>query len=380
MAFPTTISNVTFNALHGQGRSRPYISAGGNVYMVLIDSVSGTDIDVLKATDPTSSFSVVASTTLTTGNPDGVGTVQDGDTIHIVTTDSANDVLYHLFDMSDDTWTTQNEDTTGTSDNDSTPGRGCSIAVETDGSIIIMYQGVEENVGGLRNRVSIGHKPVSGSWTPDLALDAGGAVSYAVGGVVRGEANKFHLIFVSSTDANILHRSVQDVDGTVGVVETVNDTGISTDIGYSSLVPVYYDDGGIERVTVGWFQESSGKVFTSEIDDDGTPGAEEVVNATVGVNFASVLAVDEKTVWALWNGVDSDLFSDSNVDSAGWGTDNEELDAITLNNITANIYQRGSDVVWAYVYDDLGTIKYNEKVLRTVSGSTGVAGHLGFNL
>ena len=76
--------------------------------------------------------------------------------------------------------------------------------------------------------------------------------------------------------------------------------------------------------------------------------------------------MDETTVWALISHSSQDLFSDSNNDSAGWGTDTEELDAVTINNITSNVYQRGSDIVLAYVYDDAATIKYNEKVLRTI--------------
>ncbi len=67
-------------------------------------------------------------------------------------------------------------------------------------------------------------------------------------------------------------------------------------------------------------------------------------------------------------GVDQDLYYlTSTNNGTDWDTETEEIDAITVNFISANIYVRGSDTVMAYVYDDAGTQKYNEKVL--ISGA-----------
>ena len=71
----------------------------------------------------------------------------------------------------------------------------------------------------------------------------------------------------------------------------------------------------------------------------------------------------------IFAGSGSDIFTDSNNDRGGWGTDVEELDGITCNLITSNVYTRAGVVVLAYVYDDGGTIKYNEKFLRIVDNS-----------
>jgi len=217
---------------------------------------------------------------------------------------------------------------------------------------------------GAKDRVDFA-KRVGGSWTADQAVDDGGKVNFRAGGLCRGESDKFHLMYQDATNFDAVHKSLTlGSPDTLSSAENVNDNaggGVGT-----VSAPVYYDDAGVERITAIWERGSDGNQYSSEIDDDGTPGAEEVITGTSS-GIANCPAVDEKTVWFLWKGADSDLFSDSNVNSAGWGTDNEELDNITLNFLRSNIYQRGSDVVLAYVYEDVSTIRYNEKVLRTVS-------------
>ena len=368
MALPTTISSVVFRALTSQGRTRPYISSAGNVYVFLVQSADASVISVQKATDPTSSFSEIATVDITATQV-GMGTFQDGDNIHIATAGNDEQLEYHVFSMSSDTFTTSNEDTTGETDN--IDNRAISISLETDGSIIIFYQGASDIAMGAKTRVDRAYKPSGGGWTVDQAVDAGGVVNYFLGGIVRGEANKFHLTFKDDTNNDAKHRSVQDVDGTLSTVEDLNDSNTSG-LDFVVIPPVYYDDDGVERITACWGRVNSTRVMTSEIDDDGTPGAQEVASDIADLKFgefnASVIAVDVKTVWLLYSdSSSSDVFSDSNDNSGGWGADVEELDAITCNLITSNVYQRGSDIVLAHVYDDGGTIKYNEKVLRTVA-------------
>ena len=84
VALPTTISGVDFLDTASQGRSKPHISSAGNVYKVFRDGTANDGLDVYKATDPTDSFSQVASVTIN-GAANillGIATFQDGDNLH----------------------------------------------------------------------------------------------------------------------------------------------------------------------------------------------------------------------------------------------------------------------------------------------------------
>ena len=375
MALPTTISGVIFNATDSQGRNRSYTSSGGNVYHVFKDSTDGFALDIYKATDPTTSFSQIATLNLTgSAVIFGIGTFQDGDNIHIATqVGASNRIWYHVFSMSSDTFTTSNEEVTSAVGTNIQPDKAISIAVETGGDIIIAYQAASDNVMGQKERVDYAYK-TGGSWTVDQAVDDGGGVHYYLGGIVRGEANKFHLTYKDDTNSNAEHKSVQDVDGTLSTVETLHTDTIGSD--FSVVLPVYYDDAGVERITAG-HHDNQNRPRAVEIDD-GVPGtAEFIINAVDslwdnGEFSVFCFAVDQKTVWCLYaEDPTQDLFSDSNNDSAGWTPFGhpEELDGVTINLITSNVYTRNNAVVLAYVYDDAGTIKYNEKFLRIAANS-----------
>jgi len=371
VALPTTISGIFFLRESGQGRNRPWISSAGNVYFFARDDTDVSLLTVQKATNPTDSFSEV-STLDFTDEVTGLATIQDGDDIHVVVTTDADEIRYSIYSMSSDSFTTSNEDTTGTLNNDIADV--VDIAIEEDGStVVVIYDGAEENAMGAKDRVDYA-KRVGGSWTVDQAVDDGGKVNFVAPSLCRGEADKFHLVYNDRTNTNAIHKSLTlGGPDTLSSAENVNDNAILS-ASTAISAPVYYDVGGVERITIEWKRSSDPKAYSSEIDDDGVPGAEEVLSDTTLINsYVISLAVDQKTVWGIFMGVDSDAFSDSNVDSAGWGTDTEEIDAITLTDITSNTYQRGSDIVLAYVYHDGSAIKYNEKVLRTVGGGPAAA-------
>jgi len=384
MAFPTTIGGgLTYLAAASQGRSRPYISSAGNVYLVFLTGTSN-GVKVYKATDPTDTFGLGVDTATLAGGRTGLGlcTFQDGDDIHIATQNDSDDIYYHVFSMVNDQFDLNNEAVTSAAGTDVDADKAISISLETDGSIIIFYQGASDNDMGQKERVDRAYKPFGGSWTVDQAVDDGGKVHFFLGGIVRGEADKFHLTYLSmeSGSEGLKHKSVQDVDGTLSSAESgVLTTSIASQ--FTAIQPVYYDDAGVERITI-FLQDVANKMRNNEVDDDGSPSTventtEENIWITGEFSVCSA-AVDQKRVWVIHSvnvisaGEDQDVFTNSNDDSAGKdANDTEELDAVTCNLITSNIYQRGSDVVLAYVYDDAATIKYNEKILRSVELAPG---------
>ncbi len=377
MALPATIADVDQISRGALGRGRPYKGTNDAVYLFWRGTLAGEgdEFKAYKSTDP----ATVAFTEQDFVQEDGssswsnMGTFREDDSddeIHFAQGQGGELVFYHIFDMSTDTFTTENEAVTSAVQDDPFGSKTMAIALETGGDVIIVYQGAQEDNMGLVTRVDYARR-VGGTWTSNIAVDDGGKVNYHSGGLVRGASNLFHITYHDETNLDALHKSVQDVDGTLSSVEILNDT--DTGAGEHMVVnPVYYDDGGVERITVAWKRSTGDDGRSAEIDDDGTPAAAETFGISVDAftessfTWAQIsLAVDVKTVWAIWaQASDNDLFINSNVNSGGWGTEAEEADGVTANAITSNIYERDGNIVLAYLYDDGGTVTYDEFIIR----------------
>jgi len=198
----------------------------------------------------------------------------------------------------------------------------------------------------------------------DQAVDDAGANNYYLGGIVRGEADKFHLTYkFEGPTLESEHKSVQDVDGTLSSAESMGAPGGEN---FSSLPSVYYDDEGEEIIT-GMVRSTT--VGSVEIVDDGSPGSKRNITGptppeATGAFTIWSIAVDVKTVWLIYADSTFDVFSESTVDRASWSNSVEELDAITCNLITSEVYHRASTIFLGWMYDDGGTIKYAERVIR----------------
>ena len=377
LGMPTTISGVDLLATSTQGRSKPYTSSAGKQYGVFRDGTTNTDLDIYKAvSSPFTAFTQVASLTL---NASGVllgwGTFQVGDDIHIATQDNNEAILYHVFSMASDTFTTSNEAVTSAVGTNVDDEKCVSIALETGLDIIIAYQGASDLDMGAKERVDYAFK-TGGSWTVDQPLDAGGTVNYFLGGIIRGEANKFHVTFVDLTNRDAKHRSIQDVDGTPTAVEDFNDDNLLSAIEFQIGLPTYHQDFGVEHITC---QYANGAAFikSAAIRDDGSPLTPQLVTGAVRgtgkvlavAGFVSDLIPKEDgdlTDHIVFAKADQDIFANRSIDGSSWSLETEELDAITCSLLTANVYTRFGIVRLAYFYDDAGTILYNEKDLRGV--------------
>ena len=143
MALPTTLTGVAFppeKSDHG-----PFISSAGNVYIVLRDSVTTSNLVVHKATDPTSSCSEADAAVA----PDvgaaiySLSSFQVADVIHIATWAKADpEVRYHTFNMATDQWGTVNETVEDLANRPTIAGsKRVSIVVRSNGVPVIQYSG-----------------------------------------------------------------------------------------------------------------------------------------------------------------------------------------------------------------------------------------------
>ncbi len=124
---------------------------------------------------------------------------------------------------------------------------------------------------------------------------------------------------------------------------------------------ISYNDGGTQKIRFP-YRDTNEQTSNAEFDSADDPGAF-TQNANVSDNdtFTTVfvLAVEGTNEHLLYSErISQDLFHDEND-----GTDTELLDAVTINAISSNVYTRECSTVLAYLYDDAGTVKYNELVL-----------------
>jgi len=384
MALPVTISGVNManqNYFHG-----PFIDGNGNVYVPIPDTTEN-DPSMFRATDPTDSFTEQDSA----GKPafDGLNSFwvfQNGDTFHIVTYRLTTSIQYHTFTTSDhgstpDEWVITDEEIEAPTDVSASGGVSCSIVARSDGTIVVIYNGDEDSsMGNPYARVDYNIRSSGGTWGGPVTLvaDEKAAVDWFGSVAVLGASNKTHFFFKDDTNSTGKHRSLTSGDS-LGSLEDV-DTSIRSEV-HVFGPGIFFDDGGTERIRVPYLDTvTTRRISLVQIDaDDGSPAlvagiADNPSGAANGSPIAC-LAVDGTTGHLLYaDTTDFDLYhdqADTPQDSGDWGTDTELLDAVTINRVSYNIYTRSGDVVGAYVYDDGGTIKYNEHIIT--AGGDGVA-------
>lgn len=382
MALPTTIVSSVGHA----GHHPPFKSSGGAFYVVVTNPLGSNIIDVFKATDPTDSWTVQDAADNPINVPIASGAlaaVQDGDKIHIATIGGGANKKpsYHLFNMATDNWdVTEEEIEANFPQNPTNPW--ISIAVRSDGDVVVVYAGdTDQDMGGKKERVDVNIRTVT-TWGGPVALDAAGDIHYGNPNCVLGTNDFVHCVFHKTSNTadpptvwlDTHGRSLDPADDTLSTVVTSTESGNSL-LSMQNLVT--YDDAGTQRIAIQSGNSGSDLVAiqmsedaNDELQIDGGH-IETLVPELHHEGKVSTLSVAELSgdLHLLYSGggtagVDEDLYyTKSTDDGVNWDTPTEEIDAITVNFISANIYVRGSDTVMAYVYDDGGVQKYNEKVL-----------------
>ena len=391
MALPSTISATPGDA----GHHPPCKSSAGNYYAV----VSGTAsrIAVFKASDPTDTWTQQGGEIA--GNTFSI--VQSGDILHIVL-HSTTSVKYTSFNMGDDTFLD------GTSletveDITNIPNREwASIAVRSDGDVVVVYAGATDQVmGGTKERVDYNVR-TSGVWGGPVTLDGvAGDVHYGNPNCILGTNDFVHCLW--QTTANVADpptawtdtqgRSIDPADDSASTVDISDANSGGALLGFPNVLS--FDQVGSRQLIVSGFIADGTSLETAQGLED---GADEIlltaigqtedftneagyINGEVGISTSAPLLEDvTPDIHCLYSGdgasgADQDLWYTKSTDRGNtWSAPTEEIDAITVNFISANIYVRGVDTVLAYVYDDGGVQKYNEKVL--IAGAGLLAEHL----
>ena len=268
-------------------------------------------------------------------------------------------VKLHIFDPGTDTWTTKNEYVAvidDSTDFDEAPDlAGCSIAVRSDGDIVIAFTVNDATIGEddvlCRSRVG-------STWGSIQKIVNDGQNPITIG---PDSSDRITFIWKERVADDLFTRSISssDVLGTVVVLDDAIDTaglvigpGI-IDSGNEIYVP--FIDGS-NKISV--------KQFTSAADPTGDiTDHDDVSDNTVEGNGRSAppfvvacLAVDRIDVYLVYADDSSqDMFFDTDVKEGG-GKDIEIEDAVTCNRISMNKLATTLGIVWL----DGTTVKYKE--------------------
>lgn len=385
MALPTTV--VAENMVGGYAPT--FKSNAGNFYVVAHNS-TGTVISIFKTTDPTVSWTIQD-----TGDPNTSATawsaVQRGDLIHIAWFSNNAAYIYAQFDMSDDTWGTGGDINQTIEDPANDPTNAwISISVRDDGDVVVVYAGDTDQVmGGKKERVDVNIR-TAGTWGGPVALDAAGDLHYAWPNCVKAtDSDDIHIAFGQLNSSTEPHggtieekqaRTLRGADNTLSTVVTATDVNPSF-INEMGNGYAFADSSGNQKIRFSGSFENSTPVNVTQIymlqENTGTGDIEFETTQFVTINDTaheslpggnSLMGLSDDLWMTFVNADDSnDLWYVTSTDGGStWATAEVELaDAIAGSVNSANIYQRGAQLVLAVVYDDGTNTIYDEVNITT---------------
>jgi len=378
MALPVTIISSPGIA----GNQPPFKSSGGAYYAIVDGGGGGAGIDAYKATDPSDSFSVQDAANNPAVTPLILEVKQRGDLLHLAYTVTAVFTnFYAVFDMSDDTWGAIDEEIENPTDN---PILGwISLDARSDGDVVAVYNGDHDRVmGGDKQRVDVNVR--SGSpptWSGPTSLDIGADFHYGNPNIVKRNAtDDMHILWQQTANTDdpptawlrAEGRTIRPDDSLSTSVQSLVNVTIDELVGVPNIAHVNGVAAGLQPAAnqatnnfISAEEDASDDVNTVTSSSAGQT-ADPAIDGEFGIN--TIVGDGDTAFHAMWSGggtagVDRDIYYATSTDGEIWTGEVEELDGVTCNFISANIYVRGADTVMAYVYDDGGVVKYNEKVL-----------------
>jgi len=181
-----------------------------------------------------------------------------------------------------------------------------------------------------------------------------------------------HFFFKNDDDNDGFQRTLLS-DNSLETFPSAGDVDIST-LRNASVPGISYDNDGVQKIRCP-YMDANGKASYAEFNSVDAPGAfTPNVDVTNNVVFSTnqspvaclaVDGLDEHLLFAVFIAVgDVDLFHVEN-----GGSDIKILDGL-IRRISSNVYDR-SGTKLSYVYEDSGSIKYNELDIAVTSSFSG---------
>ena len=354
------------------------------------DSTNANTLQAYKATDPTSSFSSVAS--ISTGilntiqqiaGPDPASLANMAtDRIPLIvcseTVITAVEYTFLHFDMSTDSFPINETIISGlnTENSSSAPQYGCAIVARSSSNMVAFFNGAQvANMGNSYAQTYYSRRTGVNTWSAAVQVSAGGQLDFTQPEAILGASDSIHFTYMTGSLATFNQRTLNSSN----VLQTNGTVALAGGFGTTPYLwdGISYNNAGTQKVVVATNAITVAGQGSRDFyfDSGNTPTLNSVQFSTNSDGTATGRCfVDGTDVWILFqSNVDSDLHVKKSTDNgATWGTDTTAFVA-TVSQTTTNlsidglIFTRSSSVVIPYVVNDNGTLKYNEYVVRSIT-------------
>ena len=374
---PTITVSETDGFLGGTSVETPtrnlIVASNGDIYFLMeAFDIGGNGVFLMKSTDGGKTWreGATAASRPTTNDLEGCDMMinpADPDMLCIVIDDSGGQFYFEYLMSTDgtspDTW--QIKDEVITSVNSFTTN--CiSLWVRDEGggnyTVVCAYTDTAAPDTSNYNIRSTG-----GTWAGSISIDSTASTSFISPVMVGDSTDRIYIFYKDETNGEIFYKILQTNDtleSRVSVATSIG-TGSSRD-NMPYVEPRHYLDGAVEVIVL-LYQTDTDTVITDYYIRDGTPQS---TNTATDVGVESSQGGSHQTVGTamVWvkevllfycDTATLDLQLARNDDEAGWGTDVEQVDDITLNWLKGLVFTHslgnGGDTVAAYVYDEAHT-------------------------
>ena len=357
----------------------------GNFYYLCEYSDTNNNSVMMKSMDGGTSWNPVDVTGASTSSDLEAGDMDlRGNTIYVTLQGpgSAQTVRHHRFNVSThptnpDIWALIDEEV----DTAPNPANQNTAIVQRSLTTVIAYRG-----DPISSKEQIYYRIRSGgSWGSELQLDSETGVDFKGVGMVRDSTNKIHFVYTASDGTNgYIYLRTLSTDNSLEIRQTIHsEVGLQSSKDKVYITPPFvWNDGGTERVGIGFRKESdllffrSWNASTEVLDPEESVSDNTVVpsGADSHTTVADIVADDATgDLYVLYGEKNTeDMFYDTRLEGGTWGIDTEEHDIVNVDWIRAKVFAHsainGGAKVLGYIWDDgsdggVGKTRYDERML-----------------
>ncbi len=330
-------------------------------------------LQVQKATDPTSSFANIGGTQ--GGTVQTISACQASNVIHVVlgfvSSGPSISYSYYVFDTATDTWIVTGEVIASSLQTTGQTGAlqfGCSLVVRSTGEVVAFFNGAQSNtMGTARARVHYSRRTAPHTWTAPVQVDGNVASDNIQPLAVLGEADTVHFMWVATQ--NLPAHFNQRTLSAANALQTAVNGGASP---YDAYSAISYERAGSTYVVCGgnWnprFVSALVPTLQFQGASQASPARRlfyDPFDTTVHYIYVHNSTLDINRYYSTNDGANE--LPDSIGTAIFTGSAGTTNDGLSKN---ATIYQRGAAVVFPYIVNDNGTLKYNEYTVRALGAS-----------
>lgn len=235
-----------------------------------------------------------------------------------------------------------------------------AIVRRSDNTTVMFYTNLSTNT-----RLYYKIRTAGGSWGSELDLEVEAGIDWTGVQAVIGASDLIHIIYSNkNATGEIYYRNLNSSDTLSGRTSVL--TGTNTSAHHSPILkPVYWDDGGDEKIYLIYYKASDSLLY-SRIVTNGTVGSESasaIIDNTVlsdrgsGGQPTAQVVVDGTDVYVVYADLTTgDIFMTKSENGGNFDTDTEIADAVTCGLMSANIFTHsagnGGAKVIGIMYDD----------------------------